>query len=106
MTGLPQSREVKPLQRGIILDVIGCGRVSLLPNDLPRVHVISRNAVVRRLDQRQAIYRQVAHPHAILRRQVGMDIVKGALGVVGIGNDAADAQRIGLGIGIDGIGLR
>jgi hypothetical protein len=35
-----------------------------------------------------------------------MDIIERAQLAIGIGNDAADGQRIGLGIGVDGVLFR
>src|SRR5688572_3283283 len=54
--GLTEARKIETSQRSVVLDVVGGRTVSLLPQDVARIHVIRRYAVIRRLDDRQALH--------------------------------------------------
>src|SRR3954468_20032722 len=59
--GLAETRrEVHTLERRIVLDVVGRRAVRLLPDDVARLHVVRRDAVVRRLDEWEALHRSAA----------------------------------------------
>src|SRR5690606_1489305 len=49
-------RQIQTLQGRVVLDIVRRRRVRLLPDDLALVHIERRDAVIRRLDQRQPLY--------------------------------------------------
>src|SRR6185369_14157503 len=61
-TGLTEARQVQPLERRMILDVVRRRAVCLLPDDVAAGHVVSSDAVVWRLDEWKPLHRCAAAP--------------------------------------------